>query len=103
MTDYRRKDRIGSAVLFGAKPHGGPEAGGRIRDFRGRAVPPGYSALLVDDLAVEWLSDLQKSKRLAILSDKEKLRPGLGTSVSDLLTYEFQSTVPGLKMRLHDQ
>ncbi|GAA1425962.1 hypothetical protein GCM10009601_33870 [Streptomyces thermospinosisporus] len=34
---------------------------------------PGYSVLLVDDPAVERLSDLPKSKRLAFLSDMDKL------------------------------
>ncbi|RNG30964.1 diadenosine tetraphosphate hydrolase [Streptomyces botrytidirepellens] len=72
MTDDWRKDRIGSALRGG-----NPTVLRRLE--AGFAVIgdvqflPGYSVLLVDDPAVQRLSALPKSKRLAFLSDMDKL------------------------------
>ncbi|MFM9442513.1 diadenosine tetraphosphate hydrolase [Streptomyces acidiscabies] len=67
-----RKDRIGSA-LRGENPtvfrklEAGFAAIGDVQFL------PGYSVLLVDDPSVERLSELPKGKRLAFLSDMDKL------------------------------
>ncbi|MER7919763.1 MULTISPECIES: diadenosine tetraphosphate hydrolase [unclassified Streptomyces] len=72
MTDDRRTDRIGSA-LRGENPavlrrlDAGFAAIGDVQFL------PGYSVLLVDDPAVERLSDLPRDKRLAFLSDMDRL------------------------------
>ncbi|MHB9856901.1 diadenosine tetraphosphate hydrolase [Streptomyces sp. YIM S03343] len=67
-----RTDRIGSALRGG-----NPTVLRRLE--AGFAVIgdvqflPGYSVLLVDDPSVQRLSELPKSKRLAFLSDMDKL------------------------------
>ncbi|MEV8597236.1 diadenosine tetraphosphate hydrolase [Streptomyces sp. NPDC052013] len=72
MTDGWRKDRIGSA-LQGRNP------AVLRRLMAGFAVIgdvqflPGYSVLLVDDPAVQRLSELPRGKRLAFLSDMDTL------------------------------
>jgi len=74
MTGDWRKDRIGSAFRGG-----NPTVLRRLE--AGLAVIgdvqflPGHSVLLVDDPAVQRLSELPKSKRLAFLSD-DLLRVG---------------------------
>ncbi|MFB7569957.1 HIT family protein [Streptomyces sp. NPDC056165] len=72
MTGDWQKDRIGSA-LRGENPVvlGRLEAGfAVIGDVQ---FLPGYSVLLVDDPAVERLSELPKNRRMAFLSDMDKL------------------------------
>lgn len=72
MTDDWRKDRIGSA-LRGANPTvlRRLEAGfAVIGDIQ---FLPGYSVLLADDPAVQRLSELPRSKRLAFLADMDRL------------------------------
>ncbi len=72
MIDDWRKDRIGSA-LRGANPTvlRRLEAGfAVIGDVQ---FLPGYSVLLVDDPSVQRLSELPKSRRLAFLSDMDRL------------------------------
>ncbi|MCX4962523.1 diadenosine tetraphosphate hydrolase [Streptomyces virginiae] len=72
MTGDWRKDRIGTA-LRGQNPtvlrrlDAGFAAIGDVQFL------PGYSVLLVDDPAVERLSDLPRDKRLAFLSDMDQL------------------------------
>ncbi|WP_306185028.1 diadenosine tetraphosphate hydrolase [Streptomyces sp. MK5] len=72
MTDDWRRDRIGSALRAGnptvlRKLEAGFAVIGDVQFL------PGYSVLLVDDPAVQRLSELPKSKRLAFLSDMDKL------------------------------
>lgn len=72
MTEDWRSDRIGSA-LRGGNPTvlRRMEAGfAVIGDVQ---FLPGYSVLLVDDPAVQRLSELPRSKRLAFLSDMDRL------------------------------
>ncbi|MFF1926312.1 HIT family protein [Streptomyces sp. NPDC058221] len=72
MSDDWRKDRIGSA-LRGENPTvlRRTEAGFAVMgDVQ---FLPGYSVLLVDDPSVQRLSDLRRSKRLAFLSDMDRL------------------------------
>ncbi|MFC4465665.1 diadenosine tetraphosphate hydrolase [Streptomyces xiangluensis] len=72
MTDDWRNDRIGSALRGG-----NPTVLRRLE--AGFAVIgdvqflPGYSVLLVDDPAVQRLTELPRSKRLAFLSDMDRL------------------------------
>ncbi|MFD8733673.1 diadenosine tetraphosphate hydrolase [Streptomyces sp. NPDC059618] len=72
MVDDWRTDRIGSA-LRGENPtvlrhlDAGFAAIGDVQFL------PGYSVLLVDDPKVERLSDLSRDKRLAFLSDMDRL------------------------------
>ncbi|WP_329055282.1 diadenosine tetraphosphate hydrolase [Streptomyces violaceus] len=72
MVDDWRIDRIGSA-LRGENPavlrrlNAGFAVIGDVRFL------PGYSVLLVDDPKVERLSDLPRGKRLAFLSDTDRL------------------------------
>ncbi|WP_128374749.1 diadenosine tetraphosphate hydrolase [Streptomyces cavernae] len=72
MSDDWREDRIGSALRGG-----NPTVLRRLE--AGFAVIgdvqflPGYSVLLVDDPAVQRLSELPRSKRLAFLSDMDRL------------------------------
>ncbi|MFB6583697.1 HIT family protein [Streptomyces sp. NPDC056402] len=72
MTDDWRTDRIGSA-LRGENPSvlRRLEAGfAVIGDVQ---FLPGYSVLLTDDPAVQRLSDLPRARRLAFLSDMDRL------------------------------
>ncbi|MFC9643809.1 HIT family protein [Streptomyces mirabilis] len=72
MSDDWRKDRIGSA-LRGENPTvlRRLEAGfAVIGDVQ---FLPGYSVLLVDDAAVQRLSELPRGKRLAFLTDMDRL------------------------------
>ncbi|MET8451129.1 diadenosine tetraphosphate hydrolase [Streptomyces sp. NPDC005209] len=72
MDDAWRRDRIGSA-LRGENPlvirrlHAGFAVSGDVQFL------PGYSVLLVDDPAVGRLSEMGKQKRLAFLSDMDRL------------------------------
>lgn len=72
MNDDWRQDRIGSA-LRGENPtvlrrlEAGFAAIGDVQFL------PGYSVLLVDDPAVERLSELSATRRTAFLSDMDKL------------------------------
>ncbi|MFC3493537.1 HIT family protein [Glycomyces rhizosphaerae] len=72
MSDDWRQDRIGSA-LRGENPtvlrrlEAGFAAIGDVQFL------PGYSVLLVDDPAVERLSELSATRRTAFLSDMDKL------------------------------
>ncbi|WP_411150957.1 HIT family protein [Streptomyces sp. A30] len=72
MTDDWRQDRIGSA-LRGGNPTvlRRMEAGfAVIGDVQ---FLPGYSVLIVDDPAVQRLSELPRSRRLAFLADMDRL------------------------------
>lgn len=72
MSDHWQKDRIGSA-LRGENPTvlRRMEAGfAVIGDVQ---FLPGYSVLLVDDPAVQRLSELPRISRMAFLSDMDKL------------------------------
>ncbi|MFJ5804043.1 HIT family protein [Streptomyces decoyicus] len=72
MTDDWQKDRIGSA-LRGENPtvlrrlEAGFAVVGDVQFL------PGYSVLLADDPAVQRLSELSRSKRLAFLADMDRL------------------------------
>ncbi|MEV7559045.1 diadenosine tetraphosphate hydrolase [Streptomyces sp. NPDC089795] len=72
MDEDWRKDRIGTA-LRGQNPtvlrrlEAGFAAIGDVQFL------PGYSVLLADDPAVERLSDLPRGKRMAFLSDMDRL------------------------------
>ncbi|MEU8503276.1 diadenosine tetraphosphate hydrolase [Streptomyces brevispora] len=72
MTDDWRKDRIGSA-LRGENPAVLRRLAAGFAVIGDVQFLPGYSVLLVDDPAVQRLSELPKSKRLAFLSDMDKL------------------------------
>ncbi|WP_037853863.1 HIT family protein [Streptomyces sp. NRRL S-340] len=72
MTDDWRNDRIGSA-LRGENPAVLRKLEAGFAVIGDVQFLPGYSVLLVDDPVVERLSDLPKSKRLAFLSDMDKL------------------------------
>ncbi|TLQ42046.1 HIT family protein [Streptomyces marianii] len=72
MSDDWRKDRIGSA-LRGENPAVLRKLEAGIAVIGDVQFLPGYSVLLVDDPSVERLSELPKSKRLAFLSDMDKL------------------------------
>ncbi|MGW6689932.1 diadenosine tetraphosphate hydrolase [Streptomyces sp. NPDC054961] len=67
-----RKDRIGSA-LRGENPAVLRKLEAGFAVIGDVQFLPGYSVLLVDDPSVERLSELPKGKRLAFLSDMDKL------------------------------
>ncbi|MFB7322288.1 HIT family protein [Streptomyces sp. NPDC056190] len=73
MTGGWRKDRIGSA-LRGENPAVLRRLDAGFAVIGDVQFLPGYSVLLVDDPAVERLSELPKSRRMAFLSDMDKLR-----------------------------
>ncbi|MDT0399774.1 MULTISPECIES: diadenosine tetraphosphate hydrolase [Streptomyces] len=72
MTDDWRQDRIGSA-LRGENPAVLRKLAAGFAVIGDVQFLPGYSVLLVDDPPVQRLSELPKSKRLAFLSDMDKL------------------------------
>ncbi|MFJ8108192.1 diadenosine tetraphosphate hydrolase [Streptomyces sp. NPDC096132] len=72
MTDDWRKDRIGSA-LRGANPTVLRRLTAGFAVIGDVQFLPGYSVLLVDDPAVQRLSELPRAKRLAFLSDMDRL------------------------------
>ncbi|CAM5563040.1 MULTISPECIES: diadenosine tetraphosphate hydrolase [Streptomyces] len=67
-----RTDRIGSA-LRGENPTVLRRLASGFAVIGDVQFLPGYSVLLVDDPAVERLSDLPRRKRLAFLSDMDRL------------------------------
>ncbi|MFF2653514.1 HIT family protein [Streptomyces sp. NPDC058045] len=71
-TDDWRKDRIGSA-LRGENPTVLRKLAAGFAVIGDVQFLPGYSVLLVDDPAVGRLSDLPKERRMAFLSDMDKL------------------------------
>lgn len=83
MNDEWRKDRIDSA-LRGENPtvlrrlDAGFAAIGDVQFL------PGYCVLLADDPAVQRLSDLPRSKRIAFLSDMERLGEAVETACKRL-------------------
>ncbi|MFF9557652.1 HIT family protein [Streptomyces albus] len=72
MADDWRMDRIGSA-LRGENPAVLRRLNAGFAVIGDVQFLPGYSVLLVDDPEVERLSDLPRNKRLAFLSDMDKL------------------------------
>ncbi|MBF9066851.1 diadenosine tetraphosphate hydrolase [Streptacidiphilus fuscans] len=72
MTHDWRKDRIGSA-LAGANPSVMRRLDAGFATIGDVQFLPGYSVLLVDDPSVQRLSELPRSRRLAFLSDMERL------------------------------
>ncbi|MGI5350755.1 HIT family protein [Streptomyces sp. CA-250714] len=72
MTDDWRKDRIGSA-LRGENPAVLRRLEAGFAVLGDVQFLPGYSVLLVDDPAVQRLSGLPRRKRLAFLSDMDRL------------------------------
>ncbi|PLW69551.1 diadenosine tetraphosphate hydrolase [Streptomyces sp. SCUT-3] len=72
MVDDWRTDRIGSA-LRGENPTVLRRLDAGFAVIGDVQFLPGYSVLLVDDPAVERLSDLPRDKRLAFLSDMDRL------------------------------
>ncbi|MEU5305762.1 diadenosine tetraphosphate hydrolase [Streptomyces noursei] len=72
MVDDWRMDRIGSA-LRGENPTVLRRLDAGFAVIGDVQFLPGYSVLLADDPAVERLSDLTKHKRLAFLSDMDRL------------------------------
>jgi diadenosine tetraphosphate (Ap4A) HIT family hydrolase len=72
MSDDWRKDRIGSA-LRGENPAVFRKLDAGFAVIGDVQFLPGYSVLLADDPSVERLSELPKGKRLAFLSDMDKL------------------------------
>ncbi|NBE53599.1 HIT family protein [Streptomyces boluensis] len=72
MVDDWRKDRIGSA-LRGENPTVLRRLDAGFAVIGDVQFLPGYSVLLVDDPAVERLSELPRDKRLAFLSDMDRL------------------------------
>ncbi|OKI64850.1 HIT family protein [Streptomyces sp. MJM1172] len=70
-TDWRR-DRIGSAHR-GENPTVIRRLGAGFAAIGDRQFLPGYSVLLTDDPAVTRLSDLPRARRLAYLTDTERL------------------------------
>jgi|SRR5215472_314319 len=67
-----RKDRIGSA-LRGENPTVLRRLDAGFAVIGDTQFLPGYCVLLVDQLGVERLSDLKRAKRIAFLSDMERL------------------------------
>ncbi|EPJ35424.1 hypothetical protein STAFG_7492 [Streptomyces afghaniensis 772] len=67
-----REDRVGSA-LRGENPAVMRRLGAGFAAIGDVQFLPGYSVLLTDDPAVERLSDLPRSRRLAFLGDMERL------------------------------
>jgi diadenosine tetraphosphate (Ap4A) HIT family hydrolase len=67
-----RDDRIGSA-LRGENPAVMRKLDARFAVIGDVQFLPGYSLLLTDDPAVERLSELPRSRRLAFLGDMERL------------------------------
>ncbi|MET9016970.1 diadenosine tetraphosphate hydrolase [Streptomyces olivaceoviridis] len=72
MVDDWRTDRIGSA-LRGENPTVVRRLTAGFAAIGDVQFLPGYSVLLVDDPKVERLSDLPRDKRLAFLSDMDRL------------------------------
>ncbi|MFD7865239.1 HIT family protein [Streptomyces sp. NPDC059783] len=72
MVDGWRTDRIGSA-LRGENPTVLRRLNAGFAVIGDVQFLPGYSVLLVDDPAVDRLSDLTRDKRLAFLSDMDRL------------------------------
>jgi diadenosine tetraphosphate (Ap4A) HIT family hydrolase len=72
VVDDWRTDRIGSA-LRGENPTVLRRLSAGFAVIGDVQFLPGYSVLLVDDPAVERLSDLSRDKRLAFLSDMDRL------------------------------
>ncbi|MEU6879394.1 diadenosine tetraphosphate hydrolase [Streptomyces sp. NPDC046712] len=72
MVDDWRTDRIGSA-LRGENPTVLRRLDAGFAVIGDVQFLPGYSVLLVDDPAAERLSDLPRAKRLAFLSDMDRL------------------------------
>ncbi|MFD0008552.1 HIT family protein [Streptomyces sp. NPDC127178] len=72
MTRDWRTDRIGAA-LRGENPTVLRRLGSGFAVIGDVQFLPGYSVLLVDEPAVQRLSDLPKAKRLAFLSDMDLL------------------------------
>ncbi|WP_327262307.1 diadenosine tetraphosphate hydrolase [Streptomyces sp. NBC_01232] len=72
MTVDWRADRIGTA-LRGENPSVLRRLDAGFAVIGDVQFLPGYSVLLVDDPAVERLSDLTKGRRLAFLSDMDRL------------------------------
>ncbi|MGI5373536.1 diadenosine tetraphosphate hydrolase [Streptomyces sp. CA-251387] len=72
MVDDWRVDRIGSA-LRGENPTVLRRLSAGFAVIGDVQFLPGYSVLLVDDPRVERLSDLPRGKRLAFLSDMDRL------------------------------
>ncbi|GAA5040213.1 HIT family protein [Streptomyces siamensis] len=72
MSDEWRKDRIGSA-LRGENPAVLRRLDAGFAVIGDVQFLPGYSVLLADDPAVRRLSDLPKGRRLAFLSDMDRL------------------------------
>ncbi|MFP3989619.1 diadenosine tetraphosphate hydrolase [Streptomyces sp. E11-3] len=72
MSDAWRRDRIGSA-LRGENPAVLRRLDAGFAVIGDVQFLPGYSVLLTDDPAVQRLSDLPKRRRLAFLSDMDRL------------------------------
>lgn len=72
MTDEWRLDRIGSA-LHGANPTVLRRLDAGFAVIGDVQFLPGYSVLLVDDPGVHRLSDLARPRRLAFLSDMDRI------------------------------
>lgn len=72
MSDGWRKDRIGSA-LRGENPTVLRRLKGGFAVIGDVQFLPGYSVLLVDDAAVQRLSELPRSRRLAFLTSMDRL------------------------------
>jgi diadenosine tetraphosphate (Ap4A) HIT family hydrolase len=72
MTGDWRRDRIGSA-LRGGNPTVLRRLDAGFAVIGDVQFLPGYSVLLVDDPAVQRLSDLPRSRRLAFLADMDTL------------------------------
>ncbi|MEU6774985.1 diadenosine tetraphosphate hydrolase [Streptomyces sp. NPDC046759] len=72
MSDDWRTDRIGAA-LRGANPTVLRRLGAGFAVIGDVQFLPGYSVLLVDEPGVQRLSDLPRAKRLAFLSDMDRL------------------------------
>ncbi|MFJ5533812.1 HIT family protein [Streptomyces sp. NPDC093261] len=72
MTDDWRKDRVGSA-LRGGNPTVIRRLDAGFAVIGDVQFLPGYSVLLTDDPAVRRLSELPRSRRLAFLSDMDRL------------------------------
>lgn len=72
MTDDWRKDRIGSA-LSGENPTVLRRLDAGFAVIGDTQFLPGYSVLLADEPDVQRLSDLPRAKRMAFLSDMDRL------------------------------
>lgn len=72
MSDDWRTDRIGSAQR-GENPAVLRHLDAGFAVIGDTQFLPGYCVLLVDELGVERLSDLPRRKRMAFLSDMERL------------------------------